>query len=81
MQTAIDAARKIRRVYPDASAVEGRIYREEGFTDDAIASFRRAMELDPAGYKAALENALSAPATAAYRKVMEDTAFAQQLPR
>ncbi|HEX6215505.1 MAG TPA: DUF1028 domain-containing protein [Vicinamibacterales bacterium] len=52
-----------------------------GNQDKAIASFRRAMELDPAGYKAALENALSAPATAAYRKVMEDTAFAQQLPR
>ncbi len=40
---AIDAARKIRRVYPEASAVEGRIYREEGFTDDAIASFRRSI--------------------------------------
>ena len=52
-----------------------------GNKDKAIASFRRAMELDPAGFKAALENALSAPATAAYRKVMEDTAFAQQLPR
>ena len=41
--TAIDAARRIRRAYAEASAVEGRIYREEGFTDDAIASFRRSI--------------------------------------
>ncbi len=40
---AIDAARKIRRVYPEASAVEGRIYREEGFDKDAIQSFRQAI--------------------------------------
>ena len=39
----IDAARKIRPVFPEASAVEGRIYREEGFTDDAIRSFRRSI--------------------------------------
>jgi tetratricopeptide (TPR) repeat protein len=39
----IDAARKIRPVYPEASAVEGRIYREEGFTEDAIRSFRRSI--------------------------------------
>ena len=39
----IDAARKIRPVYPEASALEGRIYREEGFTDDAIRSFRRSI--------------------------------------
>jgi tetratricopeptide (TPR) repeat protein len=39
----IDAARKIRPVYPEDSAVEGRIYREEGFTDDAIRSFRRSI--------------------------------------
>jgi hypothetical protein len=39
------------------------------------------MELDPAGYKAAMDNALSAPATAAYRKVLEDAAFTAQLPR
>ena len=52
-----------------------------GNKEKAIASFRRAIELDPAGYKAAMDGALSAPATAAYRKVIEDTAFAQQLPR
>jgi tetratricopeptide (TPR) repeat protein len=39
----VDAARRIRPAYPEASAVEGRIYREEGFTDDAIRSFRRAI--------------------------------------
>lgn len=41
--TEIDAARRIRRAYAEASAVEGRVYREEGFTDDAIASFRRSI--------------------------------------
>jgi tetratricopeptide (TPR) repeat protein len=40
---AIDAARRARPIYPEASAVEGRIYREEAFTDDAIRSFRRAI--------------------------------------
>jgi tetratricopeptide (TPR) repeat protein len=39
----IDAARRSRPVYPEASAVEGRIYREEGFADDAVRSFRRSI--------------------------------------
>jgi uncharacterized Ntn-hydrolase superfamily protein len=52
-----------------------------GNKEKALAAFRRAMELDPAGYKAAMDNALSAPATAAYRKVLEDAAFTAQLPR
>lgn len=39
----IDAARRTRPVYPEASAVEGRIYREEAFDDEAISSFRRAI--------------------------------------
>ena len=39
----IDAARRARRIYPEASAVEGRIHREAAFTDEAIASFRRAI--------------------------------------
>ncbi|MFN2530006.1 MAG: tetratricopeptide repeat protein [Pyrinomonadaceae bacterium] len=39
----IDAARRIRPVYPEASAVEGRINREAAFTGEAIKSFRRAM--------------------------------------
>jgi tetratricopeptide (TPR) repeat protein len=40
---AIDAARRTRPSYAEASAVEGRIYREEAFDDDAIRSFRRAI--------------------------------------
>jgi tetratricopeptide (TPR) repeat protein len=40
---AIDAARKARPSYAEASAVEGRIYREEAFDDDAIRSFRRSI--------------------------------------
>ena len=39
----IEAARRTRPVYPEASAVEGRIYREEAFADEAIRSFRRAI--------------------------------------
>jgi len=39
----IDAARRTRLAYAEASAVEGRIYREEAFNDDAIRSFRRAI--------------------------------------
>lgn len=40
---AIEAARRTRPVYPEASAVEGRIYREMAFADDAIKSFQRAI--------------------------------------
>ncbi len=39
----IEAARRAKPVYAEASAVEGRIYREEAFSDDAIRSFRRAI--------------------------------------
>ena len=39
----IDAARRTRAVYPEASAVEGRIYRETGQTDEAIGAFNRAI--------------------------------------
>jgi tetratricopeptide (TPR) repeat protein len=39
----IAAARRSRPVYPEASAVEGRIHREAAFTEDAISSFRRAI--------------------------------------
>lgn len=39
----IQTARRTRPSYPEASAVEGRIYREAAFTDDAIQSFRRAI--------------------------------------
>ncbi len=40
----IDAARQTRPAYAEASAVEGRIYREEAFADEAIRSFRRAIK-------------------------------------
>jgi tetratricopeptide (TPR) repeat protein len=40
---AIDAARRYRASYPEASAVEGRVYRETGQTDEAIGSFNRAI--------------------------------------
>ena len=39
----IDAARKARLNYAEASAVEGRIHREEGNFDQAIRSFRRSI--------------------------------------
>ena len=39
----IEAARRARAVYPEASAVEGRIYRETGQTDEAIGAFNRAI--------------------------------------
>jgi tetratricopeptide (TPR) repeat protein len=39
----IDAARRTRPSYAEASAVEGRIYREEAFADDAMRSFQRAI--------------------------------------
>jgi tetratricopeptide (TPR) repeat protein len=39
----IDAARRARPNYPEASAVEGRIYRETGQTDDAIGAFNRSI--------------------------------------
>ena len=40
---AIEAARRTRPSYAEASAVEGRIFREEAFDDDAIRSFRRSI--------------------------------------
>jgi tetratricopeptide (TPR) repeat protein len=39
----IDAARKARPIYPEASAVEGRIQREAGNNDESIRAFRRAI--------------------------------------
>ena len=39
----IDAARRIRPNYPEASAVQGRIHREAGFPEDAIKAFRRSI--------------------------------------
>ncbi|MFN2512610.1 MAG: tetratricopeptide repeat protein [Pyrinomonadaceae bacterium] len=39
----IEAARRSRPVYPEASAVEGRINREAAFDEEAIKSFRRSI--------------------------------------
>ncbi|HXD32414.1 MAG TPA: tetratricopeptide repeat protein [Pyrinomonadaceae bacterium] len=39
----IEAARKSRPSYPEASAVEGRIFREMAFADEATKSFQRAI--------------------------------------
>lgn len=41
--TEIEAARRDRPVFPEASAVEGRIYRESAQTDEAIGAFNRAI--------------------------------------
>jgi tetratricopeptide (TPR) repeat protein len=40
---AIDAARRTRPSYAEASAVEGRVYRDEAFDNEAMNSFRRAL--------------------------------------
>jgi uncharacterized Ntn-hydrolase superfamily protein len=47
----------------------------------ALEAFRRAMELDPAAYKATMDGAMSAPPTAAYRKMLQDATFMSQLPQ
>ena len=52
-----------------------------GNKQKALDAFRRAMELDPNGYKTTMDGALASTATVAYRKVMEDAAFVAQLPR
>jgi tetratricopeptide (TPR) repeat protein len=39
----IEAARRLRPIFPEASAVEGRINREAAFEEEAIKSFRRAI--------------------------------------
>jgi tetratricopeptide (TPR) repeat protein len=41
--TEIEAARNSRPIYPEASAVEGRINREAAFDEEAIKSFRRSI--------------------------------------
>jgi tetratricopeptide (TPR) repeat protein len=39
----VESARQFRAIYPEASAVEGRIYRETGQTEEAIGAFNRAI--------------------------------------
>jgi len=41
--TEIESARQFRAIYPEASAVEGRIYREAAQTEEAIGAFNRAI--------------------------------------
>lgn len=75
---AIDAARKTRPSYAEASAVEGRIYREEAFPDDAIRAFRRAIReaggVQPEAYvgiaKVFEDKGQFAEATVEYRKAL-----------
>jgi tetratricopeptide (TPR) repeat protein len=40
----IAAARRVRKVYPEAAAVEGRIQREAAFLDEAVRAFRRSIQ-------------------------------------
>jgi uncharacterized Ntn-hydrolase superfamily protein len=47
----------------------------------AIEAFRKAQELDPNAYRASVESAASAPATAVYKKVLDDKEFAAKLPQ
>lgn len=75
---AIDAARRARPAYAEASAVEGRIYREEAFDDDAIRSFRRSIRegggVQPEAYvgmaKVWEDKGQFAEAIAEYRKAL-----------
>lgn len=75
---AIEAARKTRPSYAEASAVEGRIYREEAFPDDAIRAFRRAIReaggVQPEAYvgiaKVFEDKGQFAEATVEYRKAL-----------
>ena len=47
----------------------------------AIESFTRAHELDPNGYRSSFDNAVNNPATAAYKKVLDDRQFVSTLPQ
>lgn len=74
----IEAARRGRPVYPEASAVEGRIHNEAAFTDEAIESYRRAIReakgVQPEAHvglaRVFEEQGKYAEAEAAYRKAI-----------
>lgn len=75
----IDAARRARPVYPEASAVEGRINREAAFIEEAINSFRRSIR-EAKGFQPEAHVGLArvfedrgqyAEATAEYRKAID----------
>jgi tetratricopeptide (TPR) repeat protein len=75
----IAAARRTRRVYPEASAVEGRINHEAAFDDEAIKSFRRSIQeakgFQPEAHvglaRVLEEKGQNAEAIAAYRKAID----------
>ena len=79
---AIEAARRSRPIYPEASAVEGRIHREAAFDDKALASFRRAIReakgVQPEAHvglaRLLEEKGQSDEAIAEYRKALEQLA-------
>ena len=75
----IDAARRTRPVFAEASAVEGRIQREAAFTEEAIAAFRRSIR-EAKGFQPEAHVGLArvleekgqyAEATAEYRKALD----------
>lgn len=75
----IDAARRTRSVFAEASAVEGRIQREAAFTEEAIAAFRRSIR-EAKGFQPEAHVGLArvleekgqyAEATAEYRKALD----------
>lgn len=74
----IDAARRTRPAYAEASAVEGRLYREEAFGDEAMRSFRRAIRegggIQPEAYVGAArvleDKGQFAEATVEYKKAL-----------
>ncbi|MEP6741597.1 MAG: tetratricopeptide repeat protein [bacterium] len=75
----IDAARRARPIYPEASAVEGRINREAAFIEEAISAFRRSIR-EAKGFQPEAHVGLArvfedkgqyAEATAEYRKAID----------
>jgi tetratricopeptide (TPR) repeat protein len=75
----IEAARRVRPVYAEASAIEGRIHREAAFTEEAVRSFRRAIR-EAKGFQPEAHVGLArvfedkgqyADAIAEYRKAIE----------
>ncbi|MEP6636074.1 MAG: tetratricopeptide repeat protein [Acidobacteriota bacterium] len=78
----IEAARANRSIYPEASAVEGRIHREAAFDDEAMKSFRRAIRegrgIQPEAHvglaRVLEEKGQEEEAIAEYRKAIEQLA-------
>ena len=47
----------------------------------ALEAFKKAQELDPNAYRATVDGAASAAATAIYKKVLDDKEFVAKLPQ